>query len=129
MNENDISYLIRGAAFKVHNALGPGLLESVYEKALSYELKLLGVAVKNQVGIPMNYLDVHFDCGFRLDILVNDIVIVEVKSIDTLLDIHHKQLLTYLKLMNIKLGLLINFNAVTLNKASLVRIINGYLNP
>ena len=126
MNENDITYLIRGAAFKVHNTLGPGLLESVYEKALSYELKLLGLTVRNQVGIPMNYLDIQFDCGFRLDILVNELVIIEVKSIDVLLDIHHKQLLTYLKLFNKRLGLLINFNAVSLDKFSLIRIINGF---
>jgi GxxExxY protein len=125
MNENEISFLIRGAAFKVFNSLGPGLLESVYEKALSYELKLLGLDIQNQVGIPMRYKEVTFDVGFRLDILINDLVIVEIKSVDALMDIHHKQLLTYLKLMNKKLGLLINFNALSLNKSSMVRIANN----
>src|ERR1035438_1184312 len=122
MNENDISYLIRRAAFKVFNSLGPGLLESVYERALSYKLKLLGLEIKNQVGIPMIFEDIHFDCGFRLDILVNDLVIIEVKSVDILMDIHHKQLLTYLKMTNLKLVLLINFNAITLNKSTIIRI-------
>jgi GxxExxY protein len=126
MNENEITYLIRGAAFNVHSSLGPGLLESVYEKALSYKLSQQGLRVKNQLGIPMIFEEVHFDCGFRLDILVNDMVIVEVKSVDALMDIHHKQLLKYLKLMKKKVGLLINFNALTLDKNSLVRIINGY---
>ena len=125
MKENEISYIIRGAAFTVHNSLGPGLLESVYERALIYELKLLGLEVKSQEGIPMRYREVHFDCGFRLDILVNDLVIIEVKSVDMLLDIHHKQLLTYLKLMQKKLGLLINFNSISLDKSSLVRIVNN----
>jgi GxxExxY protein len=129
MNENDISYKIRGAAFKVFNSLGPGLLESVYEKALTYELGVLGLEVKNQAGMPMNYMDITLDCGFRLDILVNDSVIIEIKSVDALMDIHHKQLLTYLKLSNKKLGLLINFNAISLDRSSMIRIINGRLNP
>lgn len=125
MNENEISFLIRGTAFRVHNSLDPGLLESVYERALTYELRSLSLEVKTQLGIPMIYRDVHFDCGFRLDILVNDLVIVEVKSVDILLDIHHKQLLTYLKLMHKKLGLLINYNAISLNKTALIRIVNN----
>ncbi len=123
MKENDISYDIRGAAFKVHQELGPGLLESVYEKALSYELEQMGYDVKNQLGIPMKYKEIRFDVGFKLDILVNDLVIIELKSVDALSDIHHKQLLTYLKLSNKKLGLLINFNAESL-KDSIVRIVN-----
>ena len=125
MNENDISFLIRGSAFKVYNTLGPGLLESVYERAMTYELTSLGLDVKNQVGVPMIYMDIHFDCGFRLDLLVNDLVIIEIKSVDILMDIHHKQLLTYLKLTNKKLGLLINFNAISLDKTALIRIINS----
>jgi len=124
MNENDLSYLIRGAAFKVHTALGPGLLESVYEVALSHELKKIGLEVKNQVGIPFVYAQIRFDIGFRLDIIVNDKVIIEIKSVDTLKDVHHKQLLTYLKLTNKKLGLLINFNIVSL-KYGIVRIVNN----
>jgi len=124
MNENDLSYLIRGAAIKVHTALGPGLLESVYEVALSYELKTIGLEVKNQVGIPFVYAEIKFDIGFRLDIIVNDKVIIEIKSVETLQDVHHKQLLTYLKLTNKKLGLLINFNIVSL-KYGIVRIVNN----
>jgi GxxExxY protein len=122
--ENDISFEIRGAAFKVHTALGPGLLESVYETALSYELSQMGYDVKNQVGVPMVYADIKMDVGFRLDILVNNLVIVEIKSVETLTDIHHKQLLTYLKLSGKKLGLLINFNCSSL-KDSIVRIVNN----
>jgi GxxExxY protein len=124
MNENELSYLIRGAAFKVHGALGPGLLESVYEKAMTYELRESGLMVRNQVGIPMCYRDIQFDCGFRLDLLINELVIIEIKSVDILLDIHHKQLLTYLRLLNKKLGLLINFNSISLDKNALIRIVN-----
>ncbi len=122
--ENEISYAIRGAAFKVHTALGPGLLESVYETALSYELKKEGFTVSTQVPVPMVYEDVRMEVGFGLNVLVNDKVIVEIKSVETLLDVHHKQLLTYLKLLNKKLGLLINFNSASL-KESIVRIVNN----
>ena len=125
MNENDISFIIRGCAYKVHRILGPGLLESVYEAALSYELLNSGLIVQNQIGIPMKYEQIKFDFGFRLDLLINNLVIVEVKSIDLLLDIHHKQLLTYLKLLDKKLGLLINFNTLSLDKSSIVRIVNN----
>lgn len=124
MHENEISYLIRGAACKVHSALGPGLLESVYEVALSHELKSLGLEVKTQVGIPVVYHGTRFDIGFRLDLLVNDLVIIEVKSVEILHDVHHKQLLTYLKLTNRKLGLLINFNIASL-RDGIVRIVNN----
>ena len=121
--ENQLSYLIRGDAFKVHSSLGPGLLESVYETALEYELKILDLEVRSQIGIPMHYQNILFDVGYRLDLLIENKVIVEIKSVDSLIDIHHKQLLTYLKLMDKKLGLLINFNATSLNK-SIVRIAN-----
>jgi GxxExxY protein len=124
MNENEISYNIRGAAFNIHNELGPGLLESVYETALAYELEQMGYKVRKQVGIPMSYKKIDFDIGFRLDLLINELVIVEVKSVETLLDVHHKQLLTYLKLSNKKLGLLINFNSSSL-KNSIIRIVNS----
>lgn len=124
LKENDISFDIRGAAFKVHTELGPGLLESVYEAALSYELSKMGYQIKNQVGVPMIYAEMKMDVGFRLDLLVNDLVIVEIKSVDALADIHHKQLLTYLKLSGKKLGILINFNSASL-KDSIVRIVNN----
>ena len=124
MNENDLSYLIRGAAFKVHSALGPGLLESVYEVALSHELTKKGLDVRNQVGIPFVYDEINFNIGFRLDIIVNDKVIIEIKSVEDLKDVHHKQLLTYLKLTNKKLGLLINFNVMSV-KDGIIRIVNN----
>jgi GxxExxY protein len=123
MNENDLSFGIRGAAFKVHSELGPGLLESVYETALTYELRQKGYNVKTQIGVPLVYADIKMDVGFRLDIIVNDLVIIEVKSVESLADVHHKQLLTYLKLTDKKLGLLINFNESSL-KNSIVRIVN-----
>lgn len=123
MSENDISFDIRGAAFKVHTELGPGLLESVYETALSYEHRQKGYDVKTQIGIPLVYADIKMDIGFRLDIIVNDLVIVEIKSVESLIDVHHKQLLTYLKLSDKKLGLLINFNSSSL-KDSIIRIVN-----
>ncbi len=123
MHENDLSYIIRGAAFKVHSTLGPGLLESVYETAVAHELRKKGIEVRSQVALPVVYDEIKMDQGFRLDLLVNKKVIVEIKSVDALLDVHHKQLLTYLKLSNLKLGLLINFNCTDLNK-SMTRIVN-----
>lgn len=124
MHENEISNAIRGSAFKVHTALGPGLLESVYETALAYELRKDGFEVLTQLGVPVVYDEIKMDQGFRMDLLVNSKVIVEIKSVETLLDVHHKQLLTYLKLSEKKLGLLINFNSISL-KNSITRIVNG----
>ena len=124
MTENDLAKIVVDICFQVHSKLGPGLLESVYEVALSHELKTLGLEVRNQVGIPFNYSQIRFDIGFRLDIIVNEKVIIEIKSVEALQDVHHKQLLTYLKLTNKKLGLLINFNIVTL-KNGIVRIVNN----
>jgi len=123
MDINDLSYKIIGCAMKVHTALGPGLLESVYEKALEYELEKSGLEVKSQVALPFVYEDIKFDIGFRLDLLVEDTIIIELKSVETLADVHHKQLLTYLKLTGKKLGLLINFNTISI-KDSIVRIAN-----
>jgi GxxExxY protein len=127
MIENDITYKIRGAAFRVHQALGPGLLESVYEAALKYELEQESLTVKSQLGIPMKYKDMNFDIGFRLDLLVNDLVIVEIKSVESLNEVHFKQTLTYLRLAGKRVGLLINFNVNRLeDKISIVRIINSF---
>lgn len=124
-NVNEITYKIRGAIFKVHNALGPGLLESVYEVALAYELTKQGLSVQTQLGVPVEYEGIKLELGFRLDILVEDSVIIEVKSIEILHDVHKKQLLTYLKLSKKKIGILVNFNVVSLvDKESLIRIIN-----
>ena len=122
--ENKISYDIRGAIFKVYKNLGPGLLESVYEKALAYELIKLGRKVKTQVGLPLKYEDQIMELGFRLDLLVDDLVIVEIKSVEALAPVHHKQLLTYLKLTDLKLGLLVNFNTDDINK-EIIRIVNN----
>jgi GxxExxY protein len=124
MNENEISYLIRGAAFKVYHKIGPGLLESAYEQALVHELKLIGLEVGNQIGVPFIYDEIQIDVGYRLDIIVNDKVIIEVKSVENLAELHHKQLLTYLRLTGKKLGLLINFNSTDLSK-SMYRIVNN----
>lgn len=127
MLENDITYKIRGAAFRVHQALGPGLLESVYEAALKYELEQEGLSVMSQLGIPMRYKDMNFDIGFRLDLLVNNLVIVEIKSVESLNEVHFKQTLTYLRLTGKRLGLLINFNVNRLeDKTSIIRIINSF---
>jgi hypothetical protein len=122
--ENKISYDIRGAIFKVYKNLGPGLLESVYEKALAYELIKLGRKVKTQVGLPLKYEDQIMELGFRLDLLVDDLVIVEIKSVEALAPVHRKQLLTYLKLTDLKLGLLVNFNTDDINK-EIIRIVNN----
>lgn len=110
MNANELSYLIRGAVFKVYNALGPGQLESAYEAALAYELLNLNLLVAKQVPVPLVYNSVKLEAGYRIDLLVNNLVILEIKSVENLTEVHHKQVLTYLKLANIKLGLLINFN-------------------
>jgi len=122
---NELSYKIRGAIFKVHCSLGPGLLESVYAAALSYELSALNLSVKTQLGVPVNYSGMLLELGFRMDLLIENEIIVEVKSVEALHDVHKKQLLTYLKLANKKLGLLVNFNVSSLkDKESIIRIIN-----
>jgi len=124
MTENDISYKIRGAIFKVFNVLGPGLLESVYEAVLMFELQKDGLIVKQQVPIPLVYDEIKLDIGYRLDLLVEDKVIIEIKSVETLAEVHHKQVITYLKLSGKKLGLLVNFNCVEIEK-SIFRKVNG----
>ncbi len=122
--ENDLSYLIRGCVFDVYNELGPGLLESIYEAALVYELKEKGLNIKTQVGLPVKYKETQLDLGYRIDILVEDKVIIELKSIETILDVHHKQVLTYLKLTKLRLALLINFNCDDISK-SIYRKVNN----
>lgn len=125
MDLNDLTYKIRGALFKVHSTLGQGLLESVYEAAIAYELIQLNLDVQTQVGLPVNYNDAKLELGFRLDILVENLVILEIKSVEALHDVHKKQLLTYLKLSGKKIGILVNFNVSSLkDKESIIRIIN-----
>ncbi|MDG2433616.1 MULTISPECIES: GxxExxY protein [unclassified Flavobacterium] len=114
MTENEISFEIRGAIFKVYNTLGPGLFESVYESALYYELTKLELKVERQVEINIPYEDIILDVGFRIDLLVEDKVVIEIKSVTDLAPIHYKQITNYLKLTNKKLGILVNFNTVTI---------------
>jgi GxxExxY protein len=114
--ENPLSYEIIGAAIKVDSKLGPGLLESVYEKALAHELTLAGFNVKSHVPVPMVYEDIKMEIGFQIDLMINDLIIIEIKSVETIADVRKKQLLTYLKLTKKKLGLLINFNSFPLKK-------------
>jgi GxxExxY protein len=123
-NENDISYDIGGAIFKVYNTLGPGLLESVYETALTYELEKAGRKVRTQVAVPFLYDDIEFDKGFRIDILVDNLVLIDLKSVEKLEDVHFKQVLTYLKLTELKLGILVNFNSSDISQ-SIKRIVNN----
>lgn len=124
MKENEISYKIRAAIFKVYNSFGPGLLESVYVNALLIELKNSGLLVQKEVPIPVFYQDENLSIGFRIDLLVNNKVIIEVKSVEGLADVHHKQILTYLKLTSIKLGILVNFNVNEIS-SGIFRKVNG----
>ena len=124
LRENEISYAIRKAIFTVYNTLGPGLLESVYEAALCFELRSAGLDVRSQADIPVVYKGEKLDVGFRLDLLVENLVIVELKSIEDLSEAHHKIVLTYLKLANKKLALLVNFNTDDISK-SIFRKVNG----
>ncbi len=124
MHENEISGIIVDAAYKIHTTLGPGLLESVYEAVLAFELAKRGLHVKAQQAIPVIYEDVRLDLGFRADIIVDDKVVVEVKSVEIIAPVHPKQLRTYLRLMELKLGLLINFN-VPLIKDGITRVVNN----
>lgn len=128
MKENEISYQIRSAIFRVYNTLGPGLLESVYVEALEFELKEFGLKVETQVPMKVAYKELQMECGFRADLLVEDLVIVEVKSIENLLPVHHNQVLTYLKASSKRLALLVNFNTNDI-KASIVRKVNGLNYP
>jgi len=124
MTENDISYKIRGAIFNIFNNLGPGLLESVYVAALKFELQKEGLKVKLEVPLPVYYEGEKLEVGFRLDILVEDKVIIEVKSVENLAEVHHKQVLTYLKLTKLKLAILVNFNVENI-KSGIFRKVNG----
>lgn len=113
---NDKTYRIIGCAYKVHSELGPGLLESVYEACLEYELNAEGIYVERQKVLPVYYGDTKLDAGFRIDLMIEDEIIVEVKSVDSIAPIHKAQLITYLKLSGCKLGLLINFNCLHLRE-------------
>ena len=124
-NLNRITENIIGAAIEVHRALGPGLLESAYEACLAFELAQRGLKVEQQKPLPVVYREVKLDCGYRLDLLIEEAVIVEVKAVDRLMPIHQAQLLSYLKLSGCKVGLLINFNVKVL-KDGIRRVVNDF---
>jgi len=121
---NRLTEIIIGAAIEVHRNLGPGLLESAYEACLEFELKGRGLKVERQAELPLRYKEVYLDCGYRLDLLVNGVVIVEVKAINEIAPIHHAQVTSYLKLSGCRVGLLINFNILLL-KDGIKRIVNN----
>ena len=127
MDVNTITETIIGAAIEVHKSLGPGLLESVYEECLFYELSLRKLNVDRQIELSVNYKEVKLDIGYRLDFLVEGKVVVELKAVDKLISIHDAQLLTYMKLVNCSVGLLINFNVPVL-KQGLRRKVLDYVN-
>jgi len=124
MNENELAKVIVNTCYKIHVELGPGLLESVYEEILCYELTKLGYKVDRQKGIPVFWGDLKMDIGFRADLIVENKVIVELKSVELIAPVHPKKLLTYLRLTKLKLGLLINFNEALI-KNGITRIVNG----
>ena len=124
MNENEIAKEVVDAAYKIHTRLGPGLLESVYQSVLEYELGKRGLAVKAEQPIPVVYEDVHLEVGFRADLVVENKVIIELKSVETVHTVHKKQLLTYLRLADKRLGLLINFGSFLI-KDGISRIANN----
>lgn len=122
---NQLTEKIIGACIEIHKTLGPGLLESAYEECLCHELKSLGFGFERQKPLPVVYKEVRLDCGYRLDLVIEKKIILELKALESLLPIHEAQLLTYLKLTGITLGLLINFNVPVLTKG-LKRIVNNY---
>jgi GxxExxY protein len=126
MTENEIATQIVDAAYKIHKQFGPGLLESVYEALLAAELEKRGLKTVSQQAIPVVYEQIRVEIGFRADLIVENKVIIEVKSVEALVNVHKKQPLTYLRLTDKRLGLLINFN-VEILKGNIVRVINGYL--
>jgi GxxExxY protein len=124
MTENDISYKIIGCVIEIHKNIGPGLLESAYENALAHDLKELGFQVKQQISMPFTYKGIKQNVGYRIDLLVENKVIIEVKSLEALAPVHYAQTLTYLRLSELKLALLINFNCKLL-KDNIHRIVNN----
>lgn len=124
MTENELSKLIFDSGLKVHKTLGPGLLESAYEECLYFELQRLGLKVEKQKALPLVYEEVKLDTGYRIDLMVENKLIIEIKSVEALNDLHLAQILTYLRLSNCKLGMLINFNSVYF-KDGVKRVVNG----
>ena len=123
MTENEISYIIRGAIYKVYNELGPGLLESIYEAALCYQLREDGLHIASQVPLKVSYDGKLLPIDYRLDILVEDKVIIEIKSVEEMKDLFHKQLLTYMRIAKVRLGILVNFNTGDINSNIIRKIL------
>jgi len=126
MRENEITEIIIGCAIEVHRGLGPGLLESVYEQCLCFELAQRNLSFRRQVELPVNYKSVNLACGYRMDIVVEELVIVEIKAVEQILKIHEAQLLSYLRLYRKSVGLLINFHTPVL-KSGIRRIVNNFI--
>lgn len=124
MKENDIARQVLGTCLEIHRNLGPGLLESVYEEVLAFELRDHGLSIARQVPIPIKYRSVELSVGFRADLIAEDEVLIELKSVETVLPVHKKQVLTYLKLTDLRLGLLVNFNSELL-RDGFFRVVNG----
>ncbi len=124
MDENSLSNIVINRAIKVHNSLGPGLLESSYQECLFFELSQAGLLVEKEKALPLVYQDVKLECGYRIDLFVERKLVIEVKAVDAIHDLHMAQVRTYLKLSDCKLGLILNFN-VTLMKKGVKRVVNG----
>jgi GxxExxY protein len=125
MTDNQLTSIIIGEAMEIHKSLGPGLLEKVYQECLFYKLKKSGLKVRKEVGVPFYFDNTYLDCGFRIDLLVEERIILEIKSVNALHDIHLAQTLTYLKLSECRIGLILNFNTL-LMKNGIKRVVNGY---
>ncbi len=123
LEEKELTHEIVGAAIEVHRAVGPGLLESAYEECVCYELKIRGLGYKRQIDLPLTYKGIRLECGYRLDVVVEDRVLLELKCVEKLLPIHEAQLLTYLRLSGIKVGLLMNFNVPVMRDGILRRVL------
>lgn len=123
LKEKEITQAIIGAAIEVHRALGPGLLESAYEECLCYELGIQGLSCVRQVDLPLSYKGIKLDCGYRLDVMVEEIVLLELKAVEKLLPIHEAQLLTYMRLSGAKVGLLMNFNVPVMRDGIVRRVL------
>ena len=124
MELNEITYILRGCIFKLFNTIGPGLLESAYEAALLFEIKKTGLEVRSQVALPMIYESLNMDIGYPIDLLIENKVLMEIKSVESIVEVHHKQVITYLKLSGLQLGLLVNFNTSIIAN-SIYRKVNG----
>ena len=125
MEDDDLTYIIRGCIFNVYNILGPGLFESVYESALCYELNKAGLKFKRQESLPVYYDEILLDVAFRIDIFVENKIVIEIKSVEEFSKVHFKQIITYLKLLDISIGILVNFNSDNI-KENIKRIVNNY---